>query len=57
MGAGKRGINKMVRKKKVQNKAADWKSRLLGRDGGGKEGEPSLNGKSTFMASTKPSKP
>lgn len=29
-GAEKRGINKMVRKKKVQNKAADWKSRLLG---------------------------
>lgn len=25
--------------------------------GGGKEGEPSLNGKSTFTASTKPSKP
>lgn len=38
MGAEKRGIDKMVRKKKVPNKAADWKSRLLGREGGAKRG-------------------
>lgn len=34
MGAEKRGINKTVRKKKVQNKAADWKSRLCVWGGG-----------------------
>lgn len=48
MGAGKRGINKMVRKKKVQNKAADWKSRLLGREGGGQRGRTITKWKKHF---------